>query len=344
MGVTGLTDIDMPLSEKHSAYVTPADSESLLTAVAAKVTDANAGLFGPGSLAWRIDGESALFLGSGRAALLQLAHPWVAAALAQHSTLLHQPIARFHNTFRIVFAMVFGSLGQALAASRHLYALHTQIRGELSEETARWKRGAHYGANEIHALRWVFATLVESAVMAYECALGPMAETEREQYYAECKTLAALFGLPTEALPLDWSGFAEYNRQMHASNELGVSSEARLYAGRLLTGAGSWIHPPFWFRALTVSWLPERFRDEFSLRYGSEEQRAADRVIRRLPRVYRRLPGRLRFVGPWQQAQARLAHRSPGLLTRMSNRFWIGDPLLPFAEEGSAPVSAGQPD
>lgn len=338
----------MALSEDCPVYVSPGDSESLLSAVAAKVRDPNAGLFGPASLAWRIDGESALFLGSGRAALLQLAHPWVAAALAQHSTLLNQPIARFHNTFRIVFSMVFGSLGQALAASRHLYTLHTQIRGELPEDTAggdaaRWKRGSHYEANEIHALRWVFATLVESAVMAYECALGPMAEAEREQYYADSKTLAALFGLPAQALPSDWNGFTEYNRLMQASNELGVSSEARLYANRLLAGAGSWIRPPFWFRALTVSWLPARFRDEFSLRYGPEEQRAAESAVRWLPRVYRRLPASLRLIGPWRQAQARLAHRAPGLFTRMSNRFWIGEPLLPFAEESIAAVSAVRP-
>lgn len=331
--------------ENRTEYVSPADSELLLDSIAAGVTDPNAGLFGAESLVWRIDGESALFLGSGRAALLQLAHPWVAAALAQHSNILHQPIVRFHNTFRIVFAMVFGSLGQALAASRHLYALHTQIRGELPEDTAggnaaRWKCGAHYEANEIHALRWVFATLVESAVMAYECALGPMPAAAREQYYADNKTLAALFGLPAQALPADWKAFVEYNRQMHASHELGVSSEARLYAGRLLTGAGSWIRPPSWFRALTVCWLPPRFRNEFSLPFGSNEQRAADRAVRWLPRVYRLLPAGLRFVGPWQQAQARLAHRAPGLLTRMSNRFWIGDPLLPFAEEAGVPISA----
>jgi uncharacterized protein (DUF2236 family) len=330
------------IKEIPTRYVSPAESESLLTAVAAKVVDPNAGIFGPDSLAWRINGESALFLGAGRAALLQLAHPWVAAALAQHSNLLHRPIVRFHNTFRIVFTMVFGSLGQALGAARHLYALHTRIRGELPEDTAGWKRGVHYEANEIGALRWVFATLVESAVMGYECALGPLEAAEREQYYAESKTLAGLFGLPVQALPGSWETFAEYIRQMHASNEMGVSSEARLYAARLLAGAGSWIRPPFWFRALTGSWLPARFRDEFSLNFGPAEQSAAASATRWLPRIYRRLPARLRFVGPRQQAQARLARRPAGLLTRMSNRFWIGDPLLPFGDE--SPVSEAHPE
>src|SRR3712207_7704222 len=40
-----------------------------------------------------------LFLGAGRALLLQLAHPWVAAGISQHSTTLADPIGRFHRTF-----------------------------------------------------------------------------------------------------------------------------------------------------------------------------------------------------------------------------------------------------
>src|SRR5580692_3970257 len=100
------------------------------------VTNPIEGIFGPDSISWRINRESALFLGAGRAALLQLAHPWVAAALDQHSTLLAKPITRFHNTFRVVFAMVFGTAPQAFSAARSLYQLHTQIAGELPHNVA----------------------------------------------------------------------------------------------------------------------------------------------------------------------------------------------------------------
>ncbi len=307
------------------------DSELLLARFSERVSDRNAGIFGPASLSWRINRESALFLGAGRAALLQLAHPWVTASLAEHSTVMDRPVARFHNTFRIVFTMIFGSLGQALAAARHLHALHTRIQGEIPEDVAQWKRGSRYEANEIGALRWVFATLVESAVLAYDCALPAISGAERDSYYAECKTLAALFGLSPASLPENWAAFAAYNRKMHASSELGVSGNARRMAHNLLGGAGSWIRPPFWFRALTIEGLPERFRGEFDLRFGIREQRAASCAHRRLPGIYRRLPASLRFTGPWREAQARLAHRPVGPLTRWSNRFWIGRPLLPFA-------------
>ena len=316
---------------EQPTYVAKLDSESLLAAIAAGTADPNAGIFGPASVSWRINRESALFLGAGRAALLQLAHPWVVAALAEHSSLMNRPIARFHNTFRVVFTMIFGSLDQALAAARHLYSLHTQIRGQLTTDVARWRRGSHYEANEIAALRWVFATLVESAVLAFECALGPLAAAEREQYYAECITLAALFGLPKAALPANWKAFAAYNREMRESDELGVSDSARVMAHNLLDGAGSWIRPPRWYRALTTEWLPDRFRQEFAVDFGPSERQAAARARVWLPRFYKKLPQTVRFTGPWREAQARMAGRRVGLLTRSSNRFWVGQPLLPSA-------------
>src|SRR5438067_1723534 len=110
-------------NEERGSLVSREDSEGLLANVARGTTDANAGIFGPESVSWKINREAALFLGAGRAALLQLAHPWVATALLEHSNLMARPIARFHNTFRIVFTMIFGSLDQAMAAARHLYAL-----------------------------------------------------------------------------------------------------------------------------------------------------------------------------------------------------------------------------
>ncbi len=319
------------LLQQHRSYVSQPDIEALLSAVARTSTNPVAGIFGPGSVSWRINRESALFLAAGRAALLQLAHPWVAAALAEHSTLLDNPIERFHNTFRIVFTMIFGSLDQALTAARYLYALHTRIRGAMPEDVAAYKRGSHYEANEISALRWVYATLVESAVLAYEAAIEPLPVAMRGQFYAESRTLAGLFGIPPAALPENWDAFLVYNQHMHTSNALGVSAAARTMAQNLMSGAGSWIHPPHWYRSLTAAWMPARFRDEFGLEFGIAEQRAAATAIRRLPRIYRSLPAAVRSTGPWQEAQARLRGRPPGPIARLSNRFWIGQSLLPFA-------------
>jgi uncharacterized protein (DUF2236 family) len=321
--------------EPEKGAVSPADSEGLLIAVASNVTDPRAGIFGPGSASWTVNRESAVFLGAGRAALLQLAHPWVAAALEQHSDVISRPIRRFHNTFRIVYTMIFGSLGQALAAARHLYKLHSAIQGELQETTAGWPRGAHYRANEIAALRWVFATLVESAEFAWNCALGPMSPDLREQYYANSRTLASLFGLPQSELPQDWAAFVAYNRVMHESDSLGVSESARKMAQSLLAGENSWLHIPRWYRALTIESLPLRFREEFALSLSQDERDALAVARGRIPRVYSKLPPALRFVGPWHQAQARLSGRSAAPTALISNRFWIGQNRLPFEDQAN---------
>jgi uncharacterized protein (DUF2236 family) len=316
--------------QENVSFVSHSDSEALITAVERNTADPSAGIFGPQSISWRVNRESALFLGAGRAALLQLAHPWVATALQQHSGLMQKPIARFHNTFRIVFTMIFGSLPQATAAARHLYDLHTRIQGQMPESVVAYPRGSHYQANEIAALRWVYATLIESAVLAYESVLPALRSDQIAAYYAESKTMAALFGLPTDALPPDWPAFLAYCRGMEQSNELGVSESARRMAHGLLAGAGSWIKPPHWYRALTTYWLAPRFRDDFQLSLSASDRDAAARAPRWLPRNYRRLPAAVRFVGPYREALARLAGQFPGPFTRISNRFWIGQARLPF--------------
>src|ERR1700748_2491667 len=144
------------------------DLERQLEVVRALAPGEMEGVFGPGSLTWRIDREALTFLGAGRALLLQLAHPWIAAAIAEHSRTLADPIGRFHRTFDIVFTMVFGSLDRALAAARQLHRRHTMIVGRMPEAIGCFDSGSLYRANEVAALRWVHATLVETAVIVHD--------------------------------------------------------------------------------------------------------------------------------------------------------------------------------
>src|SRR3954454_16275461 len=131
--------------------VTACDLERSLTFVQESAAGAAEGVFGRESTIWKVDREAAVFLGAGRALLLQLAHPWVATAIADHSSALTDPIGRFHRTFDVVFTMVFGSLDQALHMSRRLHRRHSKITGKLPDELAA---GGAYIANELSALMW----------------------------------------------------------------------------------------------------------------------------------------------------------------------------------------------
>ncbi len=313
----------------QTPVVSARDLETLIAELKLSAPNPSRSIFAPDSISWKINRESALFLAAGRAALLQLAHPWVATAIAEHSRTLNDPIGRFHHTFRVMFTMVFGTVEQALAASRHLHRRHQTIRGTLPQTTARFPQGTPYEANEVSALCWVYATLIDSALLVYELVLPPLLDLEREQYYAESRLTAALFGIPRESLPPDWSAFCGYMRSALQSDMLGVSAATRDMAHRLQNGAGLKVRPPVWYRALTTELLPPRFREEFGFTYGEREQISASRALHLLRRIYPRLPAALRFVGPYNEVRSRLAGcPRPSRMIRLSNKLWIGQPSL----------------
>jgi hypothetical protein len=75
--------------------------------------------------------------------------------------------------------------------------------------------------------------------------------------------------------------------------------------------------------------LPERLRGEFGLVFGECEQRSMNLALARIRRLYPRLPMRIRAVGPYQEALARLqGERQPDLAVRWLNRLWIGRPMM----------------
>jgi uncharacterized protein (DUF2236 family) len=309
----------------RSRLVGEADLERELAIVRSAVAESSAGVFGPSSMMWHIDREAAIFLGAGRALLLQLAHSWIAAAIAEHSRTLADPIGRFHRTFNVMFTIVFGTTEQALAAARRLHQRHRRVGGTLAEAAGPFAAGSRYEANDVAALRWVHTTLIDTALVAYQLVHPSLSTEERERYWAEARLLAGFFGIPQDALPQSWSAFAAGNNTMSQSDVLTVSNQARNVAQAVLSGAGSRLPVPFWYRALTARLLPVRLRDDFGLPYGAREHRATERALAVLRRVYPRVPRRLRYVGPYQEARARLAGRQrPGATTRLLNRFWIG--------------------
>jgi ER-bound oxygenase mpaB/B'/Rubber oxygenase, catalytic domain len=111
--------------------VSTEDLERELNEVREATGGSLSGIFGPQSVTWQVNREAAVFLGAGRALLLQLAHPWVATAIEQHSDTFADPIGRFHRTFSVMFTLVFGTLDQSLGAARRLHRGHAAIRGTL---------------------------------------------------------------------------------------------------------------------------------------------------------------------------------------------------------------------
>ena len=307
-----------------SGIVSGALLEEQLELVRERVASPLAGVFGPSSMTWRMNREAILFLAAGRALLLQLAHPWVAAAVAEHSRALTDPVARFHRTFKVVFAMVFGTVDQAFVAARSLHRRHETITGVLPEAVGPFEAGSRYRANNISALRWVYATLSDSALAAHELILGRLDPADRERLYSESQLFAAMFGIPRHLLPTNHASLTLYVRAMCDSEILTVSAAARHIATQIFAPSRFW-RVPRTYMALTAGMLPERLRREFGLSFGAPERRRSNRALAVVRRVYPHLPARLRYVGPYHEAQQRLAGSPiPDISTRLANRLWIG--------------------
>ena len=76
--------MNAPTNQDRFEVVSADGLEGELNLVRASAAGPLAGIFGPLSETWRVDREAAIFLGAGRALLLQLAHPCVATAIEQH--------------------------------------------------------------------------------------------------------------------------------------------------------------------------------------------------------------------------------------------------------------------
>lgn len=116
---------------------------------------------------------------------------------------------------------------------------------------------------------------------------------------------------------------------MLGSDILTVSSTARVIAQQIIAGAGRGLRMPHWYWTMTAETLPPRLREDFGFRHGDAERKLTGRAIEWIRRLYPILPSRVRLVGPFQEADARVSGKSPvGLATKLLNRFWIGQPLL----------------
>jgi len=288
--------------------VTKNDLELALELARRSATDPRVGLFGPSSMSWRIGREGIAFLAGGAAALLQLAHPFVAQGVADHSATREDTFGRFLRTFENVYAMLFGSIDRALGSARRVHAIHESVTGVLHESVGPWAAGSRYEANDEGALLWVHATLIVNAIIAYDMIVAPLTPADKDAYYQESKRFALLFGLGEDKLPADWPAFEAYYEGMLASGAIAITRPAREMAEFLLTPPHPAIGPVWrWYTMATSAILPAKVRRDYGLKFGSLDEATFDASIAALRRAYPLLPHRLRHVPQFLEAERRLS-------------------------------------
>lgn len=275
------------------------------------------GLYGPGSEAWRLNREAMLLLGAGpRALLLQLAHPAVAAGVAEHSDFRADPWRRLAGTLRSYLTIVYGSTDVARAEIRRLNALHRGITGP------------GYAARDPILSLWVHATLVDSTIAVYDAWLGPLSTARRAAYYEETRPIGRAFGVPEGLLPAGIEAFETYRAGMLGpGGPVRVSPVARELASVVLrpplAPLASWLGvlpraAYAWTLWPSVGLLPPSVRDDYGLRWGARERAVSAWLVAGwrawrpiLPATFRQMPKALaadrRMSGPGLVPSAPLA-------------------------------------
>lgn len=268
----------------------------------------DAGLFGPDSVTWRVNREGVLLLGGGTAIILQLAHPLVAAGVAQHSNYREEPWARLYRTLDMTTKIMFGPTALAEDTARKLRHVHGLVRGVTTESAGRFRAGTPYDSRTPDLRMWVHATLVHVSLDVYTRYIGTLSIAERQRYYEEQMLLAEKFGVPRSEQPPSYSEFYEYFNDMLASDSIAVTDA-------LLDVVDATLNPPLPLVArplvealnlATVGMLPPALRAELDLPWGSNRQRLFDASQLVLSRALPVLPGLFRQFPPARSAAKRV--------------------------------------
>ena len=249
---------------------------------------------GPDSVTWKVNREVVVVAGWGRAILLQLAHPSIAAGVHHHSSFrgsLRSSFRRLQSTVGAMLSLTFGDTEQMITAAAGINMIHDRVRGRVPPSPGL-RTPDTYSAHDPDLQRWVHATLLESIPLTYELLVAPLTPRERDQYFSEAAIMEPLLGMPDGWLPRDGMQLDTYMRDMVSSGGLVVTDTSRALARAVL-------YPPRWYLAwpaframqlLTIGSLPPRIREAYGFEWRACDARAFARWTALLRASGRLLP------------------------------------------------------
>ena len=255
-------------------------------------------------VARRINAERISLLAWSRAILLQLAHPLVAAGVAEHSSFREgrlTAVRRLHHTVGAMLSLTFGSDEEREAALDRINGIHRRINGTLRHSVGPFAAGTQYSAEDPALLLWVHATLLDSIPLVFERLVAPLTDDERDRYCQEAEPVVQALGA-REGAPRSWADLRSYMDRVYASGEIVVSADARDLATAVLK-------PPFasvvmpatrvnWL--FTVGLLPHQIRTQYGFNWTASDERALERWTAIIRRVRPWLP---EAIALWPQSR-----------------------------------------
>jgi uncharacterized protein (DUF2236 family) len=147
------------------------------------------GLFGPGSVVWRVHGDvTSMMVGGVASLLLQMLHPAVLAGVWDHSNFRSDMHGRLRRTARFIATTTYASRDEAEAAIARVRKIHEQVEGTLPD-------GNRYCAHDPALLTWVHVTETLSFLDAWIRYSEPaMSLADQDRYFAEVAVVAQALG------------------------------------------------------------------------------------------------------------------------------------------------------
>lgn len=147
------------------------------------------GLFGPGSVTWKIHAEFPGMMSGGICALmLQTLHPLALAGVWDHSDFRNDILGRLRRTTSFVAATTYAPTESAYKLIHRVQVIHRRVYGAA-------QNGRPYSAEDPDLLTWVHCTEMWSFLQGYQRYRGirlPVAI--RDQYYDETRRIAEALG------------------------------------------------------------------------------------------------------------------------------------------------------
>ncbi|MDP8957238.1 MAG: DUF2236 domain-containing protein [Actinomycetota bacterium] len=277
-------------------------------------TPGDPGLFGPESWTWRIGRERLLLLGGPAALLLQVAHPLIAAGVADHSDFRDRPYERLTATLDATLTITFGDRVQAEAAAARVWSTHARVHGALGTGVGPFPSGTTYDAGDPELALWVYATLVETALDVYHLFVRPLSPADRAAYFDEGRPFAALFGVEAEVMPGSYEAFRRYVESMKRDRVLSVGPDAKALAPHI-------VNPPVAFplrpvsrvaRLVAATLVPPRLRPSFRLSWTRRDVALLRAVATSTRMALPLTPGSARYWPHYRTARLRTDDRKVG--------------------------------
>ena len=166
------------------------------------------GLFGPGSVTWKLHQEPILLLGGLRSLYLQALHPRAVAAVSQNSSYRSDPWGRLTRTSAFVGTVVWGTTDEVDKVAGRVRRLHSKL------SAVDPRTGRRFRLDEPELLRWVHVAEVESFLTTATRAGVRLTPDEIDRYYTEQLKAAELMGLDAATVPATAAEVATYYDEM----------------------------------------------------------------------------------------------------------------------------------